>query len=64
MNRAWPGRANGTLTEQTAYAFMELIKREKVDIEIDLHEAELQYPVISTDRHPPAGPGHWPRWCR
>jgi hypothetical protein len=48
VNRAWPGRANGTLTERTAYAFMELIKREKVDIAVDLHEAELQYPVIST----------------
>jgi predicted deacylase len=48
VNRTWPGRPNGTLTEQTAYAFMELIRREKVDIAIDLHEAELQYPVIST----------------
>jgi hypothetical protein len=48
VNRTWPGRANGTLTEQTAFGFMELIKREKVDIAIDLHEAELQYPVIST----------------
>jgi hypothetical protein len=48
VNRTWPGRPNGTLTEQTAYAFMELIKREQVDIAIDLHEAELQYPVIST----------------
>jgi len=27
---------------------MELIRKEKVDIFIDLHEAELQYPVIST----------------
>jgi predicted deacylase len=48
VNRAWPGRPNGTLTEQTAHGFMELIKREQVDIAIDLHEAELQYPVIST----------------
>jgi hypothetical protein len=48
INRAWPGRPNGTLTEQTAYAFMELIRREKVDVVIDLHEAELQYPVINT----------------
>jgi predicted deacylase len=48
VNRAWPGRPNGTLTERTAYGFMELITREKVDIAIDLHEAELQYPVIST----------------
>ncbi|MBU1100776.1 MAG: succinylglutamate desuccinylase/aspartoacylase family protein [Bacteroidetes bacterium] len=48
LNRTWPGRENGTLTEQTCYAFMELIKKEKIDVFIDLHEAELQYPVIST----------------
>ena len=48
LNRAWPGRANGSLTERTTFAFMELIRQEKVDIFIDLHEAELQYPVIST----------------
>ncbi len=48
LNRAWPGRSVGTLTERTTFAFMELIRREGVDIVIDLHEAELQYPVIST----------------
>ena len=48
LNRTWPGRPNGTLTEKTAYAFMEMIRREGVDVVIDLHEAELQYPVIST----------------
>ncbi len=48
LNRTWPGRPNGTLTERTTYAFMELIRRESVDVFIDLHEAELQYPVIST----------------
>lgn len=48
LNRCWPGRANGMLTEKTAYAFMEMIRAEKVDLVIDLHEAELQYPVIST----------------
>jgi hypothetical protein len=48
LNRAWPGRPNGTLTERTCHAFMELIRKEKVDLFIDLHEAELQYPVIST----------------
>ena len=48
LNRTWPGRPNGTLTEKTAYAFMEMIRREGVDVAIDLHEAELQYPVIST----------------
>jgi predicted deacylase len=48
LNRTWPGRPNGTLTEKTCHAFMNLIKEEKVDIVIDLHEAELQYPVINT----------------
>lgn len=48
LNRCWPGRPNGSLTEKTCFAFMELIRKEKVDVFIDLHEAELQYPVIST----------------
>ncbi len=48
LNRTFPGRPDGTLTERTSYAVMELIRKENVDIAIDLHEAELQYPVIST----------------
>jgi len=48
LNRAYPGRPDGTLTEKTCYAIIQMIKQEKVDIVIDLHEAELQYPVIST----------------
>ena len=48
LNRAWPGRPDGTLTERTTYALMELVRQEGADILIDLHEAELQYPVIST----------------
>jgi predicted deacylase len=48
LNRAWPGRPDGTLTERTAYAFMALIEKERADVAIDLHEAELQYPVINT----------------
>lgn len=48
LNRVYPGRPDGTLTERTTYALMELIRREKIDVAIDLHEAELQYPVIST----------------
>ncbi len=48
LNRAFPGRPNGMLTERTCFALMEFIRREQVDIVIDLHEAELQYPVIST----------------
>jgi len=48
LNRTWPGRPDGTLTERTTHAFMQLIRQEGVDVFIDLHEAELQYPVIST----------------
>ena len=48
LNRTWPGKADGALVERTCYAFIELIKEEKVGLFIDLHEAELEYPVIST----------------
>jgi len=48
LNRTWPGRSNGSLCEQTCYAFMRLIEQEQVDLVIDLHEAELEYPVIGT----------------
>ena len=48
LNRTWPGRPQGTLTEKTCFAMTEMIKQENIDMVIDLHEAELQYPVIST----------------
>lgn len=48
LNRTFPGRPNGTLTEKTCFAITQLIRKEKIDIVLDLHEAELQYPVIST----------------
>jgi len=48
MNRTWPGRENGSLSERTAYAFMRLVEQEGVDLTIDLHEAELEYPIIGT----------------
>lgn len=48
LNRAWPGRKTGLLAERTTFALTELIKKEKVDVVIDLHEAELEYSVIST----------------
>jgi len=47
LNRCYPGRPNGTLTERTAFAIMELIRREKVDLGIDLHESAPEYPVIN-----------------
>jgi len=48
FNRTWPGRASGLITERTNYAFMEVVRQEKVDIFIDYHEAELEYPVENT----------------
>jgi hypothetical protein len=48
LNRTFPGRADGNLTERTAFAITELIRREKIDMTIDVHEASLGYPVVST----------------
>lgn len=48
LNRTYPGRPKGTITEQLAYAIMELIRQEEVDLYLDLHEASLMYPVVST----------------
>ena len=47
LNRAYPGRPNGTLTERIACAITEVVKREQVDLVIDLHEAAPEYPVIN-----------------
>ncbi|MEA4883908.1 MAG: succinylglutamate desuccinylase/aspartoacylase family protein [Clostridia bacterium] len=46
LNRAYPGRPEGTLTEKAAYGIMEVIRQEKADISVDLHEASPEYPVI------------------
>ncbi|MCR4425515.1 MAG: succinylglutamate desuccinylase/aspartoacylase family protein [Firmicutes bacterium] len=48
LNRTFPGRPNGSLTERIAYGIMELIRKENIDLTIDLHEASLMYPVVST----------------
>jgi len=47
LNRAFPGRPDGTLTERVAYAIAEVVRKEKVDLVIDLHEAAPEYPVIN-----------------
>ena len=45
LNRCYPGRASGFLTEKIAFGIMELIRREGIDIGIDLHESAPEYPV-------------------
>ncbi len=48
LNRAYPGSAGGTLTERIAFAITSLIRREQVDLALDLHEASPEYPVVNT----------------
>lgn len=47
LNRAYPGRPDGSFTEKVAWAITSLIKAEKADITIDLHEASPEYPVVN-----------------
>lgn len=47
LNRTFPGDPKGTLTEQIAYAIVELIRAESVDLAIDFHEASPEYPTIN-----------------
>lgn len=47
LNRSYPGRSDGTVSERVAYAIMQLIEREKVDIAFDLHEAAPEIPIIN-----------------
>jgi len=47
LNRCYPGKKDGYLTERVAYGIIELIKKERIDLGIDLHEAAPEYPVIN-----------------
>ena len=40
LNRSYPGKPDGTRTEQLAYAIIQLIKQEQVDFSLDMHEAD------------------------
>lgn len=48
INRAYPGRTDGTLTEKAAYGVTQLIQTENINITVDLHEASPEYPTINT----------------
>jgi hypothetical protein len=39
LNRTYPGKADGTRTEQLAYAILQLVHAEQVDFSLDMHEA-------------------------
>lgn len=46
-NRTWPGRPDGLPMERVTFGAMELIRREKVDLAIDIHGAETMFPVTN-----------------
>lgn len=45
LNRAYPGRPDGTYTEKVTYAIVEFIKQKKITMTVDLHEASPEYAV-------------------
>lgn len=47
LNRAFPGVEDGTFTERVAFAITTIVREEKVDLSIDLHEAWPEYPFIN-----------------
>ena len=47
LNRVFPGRPEGLLTERIAYAITSLVKKEKVDFVIDCHEARPMNPIVN-----------------
>jgi len=46
LNRTFPGRPDGNLTERIAYSIVELARKENVDIVIDNHEAPPDRPLV------------------
>lgn len=47
LNRSYPGKADGSFMERNGYAFLQLIKKEKVSIAFDLHEAAPEVMIIN-----------------
>lgn len=47
LNRCFPGRPDGVLTEQVAWAICELVRREEIDLVVDVHEAAPEYPAVN-----------------
>jgi hypothetical protein len=47
LNRNFPGRPQGRLTERAGFALMQLARQEGVDLVLDMHEAYPEYPIIN-----------------
>ena len=46
-NRTWPGRTDGPLMERVTFGAMELLRKEGVDVAVDVHGAETMFPVTN-----------------
>ncbi|MEE4217047.1 MAG: gamma-glutamyltransferase [Xanthomonadales bacterium] len=49
LNRSYPGKADGTPTEQLAFAIMALVEQEGVDFSLDMHEADTPERKVQDD---------------
>jgi predicted deacylase len=47
VNRTWPGRAGGPLMERVTFGAMEIMRRERIDVAVDMHGAETMFPVTN-----------------
>lgn len=47
LNRVFPGRPDGMLTEKVAFAATTLVKKEGVNLVIDCHEARPMNPIVN-----------------
>jgi hypothetical protein len=55
LNRTYPGKADGTRTEQLSYTIMALVKQEHVDFSLDMHEADTPERNKVDDDYRPGG---------
>jgi hypothetical protein len=55
LNRTYPGKSDGTRTEQLSYALIALIRQEQVDFSLDMHEADTPERDKPDDDYRPGG---------
>ncbi len=59
LNRNYPGKADGNLTQKMAFAIMELLRKESVDVAYDFHEtgpgSRLAWMLVANPKNVDAG---------
>jgi predicted deacylase len=48
LNRVYPGKRDGNLTEKLAFGISELVRKEHVDLTFDLHEGRPEFNALNT----------------